>query len=128
MHQFPGGAQLRWFETPSGNNSELRAGIAHLSFLSILPFENGNGRNICAAPKKFRARSPAYLRRPVASAAAIARPWNELRKMVSPSATRCCGSLTVWVAPSLMAETETGQVRIKPRLWVMFDKKLQVHI
>lgn len=37
-------AFLHWFETPDVTDLVLRAGIAHLWFLTIHPFEDGNGR------------------------------------------------------------------------------------
>jgi Fic family protein len=35
---------LDWFNAPSGADGVLRAGIAHLWFVTIHPFEDGNGR------------------------------------------------------------------------------------
>lgn len=35
---------LAWFNTPSSTDSVLNAGIAHLWFVTIHPFEDGNGR------------------------------------------------------------------------------------
>ena len=35
---------LRWFETPDGTDPVLRAGIAHFWFVTIHPFQDGNGR------------------------------------------------------------------------------------
>ncbi len=35
---------LRWFETPERTDPVLRAGIAHFWFITIHPFEDGNGR------------------------------------------------------------------------------------
>lgn len=35
---------LRWFETPDSTDPVLRAGLAHLWFVTIHPFEDGNGR------------------------------------------------------------------------------------
>ncbi|OLV17220.1 Fic family protein [Deinococcus marmoris] len=37
-------AFLRWFETPTPEDPVVKAGIAHLRFLTIHPFEDGNGR------------------------------------------------------------------------------------
>ena len=38
------GAFLDWFNGPSGPEGVLRAGLAHLRFVTIHPFEDGNGR------------------------------------------------------------------------------------
>jgi Fic family protein len=35
---------LEWFEKPDGMDAVLRAGLAHLWFVTIHPFEDGNGR------------------------------------------------------------------------------------
>ncbi|HWA27535.1 MAG TPA: Fic family protein [Lacunisphaera sp.] len=35
---------LKWFETADGTDPVLRAGLAHLWFVTIHPFEDGNGR------------------------------------------------------------------------------------
>jgi len=35
---------LEWFETPAGIDPVLKAGIAHFWFVTIHPFEDGNGR------------------------------------------------------------------------------------
>ena len=35
---------LEWFNTPSSTDPVLRAGIAHFWFVTIHPFEDGNGR------------------------------------------------------------------------------------
>lgn len=37
-------AFLHWFEQPSSEDALLRAGLAHLWFITIHPFEDGNGR------------------------------------------------------------------------------------
>ena len=38
------GAFLNWFNGPAGPEGVLRAGLAHLWFVTIHPFEDGNGR------------------------------------------------------------------------------------
>lgn len=38
------GAFLRWFEAPNDTDPMLRAGIAHLYFITLHPFQDGNGR------------------------------------------------------------------------------------
>ena len=37
-------AFLRWFETPDATDAVIRAAVAHLWFVTIHPFEDGNGR------------------------------------------------------------------------------------
>lgn len=51
------GAFLRWFETQQGLDPVLKAGIAHLWFVTIHPFEDGNGRIARAIADMSLARS-----------------------------------------------------------------------
>lgn len=48
---------LAWFETPSGTDPVIRAGIAHLWFVTIHPFDDGNGRIARAIADMALARS-----------------------------------------------------------------------
>jgi Fic family protein len=48
---------LTWFETPSATDSVIRAGIAHFWFVTIHPFEDGNGRIARAIADMALARS-----------------------------------------------------------------------
>lgn len=50
-------AFLGWFETADGTDPVLRAGIAHLWFVTIHPFEDGNGRVSRAIADMALARS-----------------------------------------------------------------------
>lgn len=50
---------LQWFETRDGNDQVLRAGIAHLWFVTIHPFQDGNGRVSRAIADMALARSEA---------------------------------------------------------------------
>ena len=52
MNQF-----LQWFESPSKVDPVLKAGIAHLWFVTIHPFEDGNGRIARAIADKALARA-----------------------------------------------------------------------
>ena len=51
-------AFLDWFNTASGTDEVLRAGIAHLWFVTIHPFEDGNGRIARAITGRALAHSP----------------------------------------------------------------------
>jgi Fic family protein len=48
---------LRWFETKDGADGVLRAGLAHLWFVTIHPFDDGNGRIARAIADMALARS-----------------------------------------------------------------------
>ena len=50
-------AFLEWFEDKSDVDPVLRAGIAHLWFVTIHPFEDGNGRIARAIADMALARS-----------------------------------------------------------------------
>ena len=51
------GALLDWFEAPPGIDPVLAAGLAHLWFVTIHPFEDGNGRIARAVADMALARS-----------------------------------------------------------------------
>lgn len=48
---------LRWFETPDDTDPLLRAGLAHLWFVTVHPFDDGNGRIARAIADMALARS-----------------------------------------------------------------------
>ena len=50
-------AFLRWFEAPAETDPVLRAGLAHLWFVTVHPFEDGNGRIARAVADMALARS-----------------------------------------------------------------------
>jgi Fic family protein len=50
-------AFLRWFEAEDGTDPVLRAGLAHLWFVTIHPFDDGNGRIARAIADKALGRS-----------------------------------------------------------------------
>jgi Fic family protein len=50
-------AFLNWFETPAGIDPVLKAGLAHLWFVTIHPFDDGNGRIARAIADMALARS-----------------------------------------------------------------------
>src|SRR5262249_30778094 len=50
-------AFLHWFETPNHTDPVLRAGLAHLWFVTIHPFDDGNGRIARAIADMALARS-----------------------------------------------------------------------
>jgi Fic family protein len=56
-------AFLDWFNTPDGADGVLRAALAHLWFVTIHPFDDGNGRIACAITDMALARSEASPRR-----------------------------------------------------------------
>ena len=54
---------LRWFEDPGGLHSLFVAGLAHLWFITIHPFEDGNGRIARAITDLALARSEQFMQR-----------------------------------------------------------------
>lgn len=48
---------LRWFESPSGTDRLFVAGLAHLWFVTVHPFDDGNGRIARAIADMALARS-----------------------------------------------------------------------
>ena len=50
-------ARLQWFEAPAAADPVLRAGLAHLWFVTVHPFEDGNGRIARAVADMALARS-----------------------------------------------------------------------
>ena len=50
-------AFLQWFEAPAAGDPVLRAGLAHLWFVTVHPFEDGNGRIARAVADMALARS-----------------------------------------------------------------------
>jgi Fic family protein len=50
-------AFLHWFETPAGTDPVLKAAVAHLWFVTIHPFDDGNGRIARAVADMALARS-----------------------------------------------------------------------
>jgi Fic family protein len=50
-------AFLEWFERPSSLDPVLKAGVAHFWFVTVHPFEDGNGRIARATADMALARS-----------------------------------------------------------------------
>ncbi len=67
------GAFLAWFETTDSMDMVLRAGLAHLWFVTIHPFEDGNGRIARAITDMTLARSEASPQRFYSMSAQIRR-------------------------------------------------------
>ena len=98
-------AFLDWFNTTSDTNDLLRAGIAHLWFVTIHPFEDGNGRIARAltnmvlgysqdSPVRFYSMSGRMLRRDRTTT----RPWRGPPGEHATSPAGSAGSLVVWEA------------------------------
>ncbi len=65
---------LDWFNRDDGSDLVLRAAIAHLWFVTIHPFEDGNGRVARALADMMPARSEGSSQRFYSMSAQI---WNE---------------------------------------------------
>ncbi len=92
-------AFLKWFESPGETDPVLRAGVAHLWFVTIHPFEDGNGRISRAVADMALARAEGS---PIASTACplrssrrsrtITMPWRRPKRGTSTSRTGWSGS------------------------------------
>lgn len=70
-------AFLKWFNHPDGMDLVMKAGIAHLWFVTIHPFEDGNGRIARAIADLVLARSEGTAQRFYSMSAQIRRERND---------------------------------------------------
>ncbi len=92
-------AFLAWFEEPRTIDGIVHAAIAHLWFVTIHPFDDGNGRIARALADMSLARSEnspqrfySLAARSVTSACNITRRSNRRRRAISASPKDCSGS------------------------------------
>lgn len=103
----PGAAQLpvemarfvHWANTDDSHPALLKAGLAHLWFVTLHPFEDGNGRIARAVGDLFLARADAspsaitaWQGRSSANARLITRCWSKRSSKVWMSRPGCSGS------------------------------------
>jgi Fic family protein len=89
------------------DRSVLKAGLAHLWFVTIHPFEDGNGRIARAIADMALARSEQSSQRFYSMSAqikqehkSITTSWNSTQKGTMDVTPGCSGSWTAWAAPS----------------------------
>jgi Fic family protein len=119
MHQF-----LKWFEADQGMDPVIKAGMAHLWFVTIHPFEDGNGRIARAIADMALARSEHSSQRFYSMSAQIRAERTDYYRMLE---TTQKGELdiTPWLSWFLEcldrafdgADTTLGSVMHKAQFW-----------
>lgn len=102
------GSFLDWFEGGQTLDDVLKAGLAHLWFVTIHPFDDGNGRiaraiadMALARSEKSRKGSTSCRRRSGRSAALITTSWSARRRGRWMSRPGWNGSSAAWAVPSM---------------------------
>jgi Fic family protein len=118
---------LSWFESPGDIDPLLAAGLAHLWFVTIHPFEDGNGRIARAIADMALSRSESSRRRFYSMSAQIGRERKDYYEVLEATQK---GSLDVtrwqtWFLNCLSraiegAHTTLGSVLGKARFWERF--------
>src|SRR6516162_8843027 len=120
---------LRWFEKDNSTDLVLKAGVAHLWFVTIHPFDDGNGRIARAIADMVLARSERSPQRFYSMSAQIRQERKEYYEILE--ATQKGGlDITRWLEWFLeclgrafdRAETILAKVRDKARFWERFAK------
>jgi len=121
---------LRWFETPKDTDPLLTAGLAHLWFVTIHPFDDGNGRIARAIADMVLARAENTGQRFYSLSAQIRHERNEYYRTLE--ATQKGGlDVTHWQAWFLDcmlhaidgAQETLGAVLAKAQFWERFAKE-----
>src|ERR1022692_1570547 len=118
---------LHWFETGSGIDPVLKAGVAHLWFVTIHPFEDGNGRIARAIADMVLARSERSPQRFYSMSAQIRQERSEYYEILEATQKGDL-SITRWLEWFLAclertfdrAETILAAVLSKARFWDRF--------
>ena len=120
-------AFLRWFEQPDALDAVLKAGLAHLWFVTLHPFEDGNGRIARAVGDLALARSEQTSRRFYSLSAQIQQERADYYAILER--TQKAGmDMTEWLFWFLaclqraihQAEDTLSAVMIKARFWERF--------
>jgi len=115
---------LRWFEAESTDDPVIRAGLAHLWFVSIHPFDDGNGRIARAVGDMALARAERSSNRYYSLSAQIQRDRDSYYQLLE-STQKGTMDVTAWLAwflASLLkaverAEVILDEVLVKARFW-----------
>jgi len=123
-------AFLDWFERPGDIDPLLKAGLAHLWFVTIHPFDDGNGRIARAIADMALSRSESSRRRFYSMSAQIRRERDEYYATLEATQK---GETDVtrwqtWFLNCLLraiegAEETLGSVLLKARFWERFAKE-----
>lgn len=123
-------AFLKWFESDDDIDPVIKAGIAHLWFVTIHPFEDGNGRTARAIGDMALARADGMKDRFYSLSSQIEAErkhyYNQLEKQ-----QRATPDITDWLTWFLdclgraitNAETTIGNVLFKAQLWDTINQK-----
>lgn len=121
---------IQWFERPDNIHPLLRAGIAHLWFVTIHPFDDGNGRIARAIADIALARSENNHQRFYSMSAQIRRERNEYYQTLESSqkAEMDITRWQEWFLNCLLCAIENsretlGTVLMKARFWERFAKE-----
>jgi Fic family protein len=121
---------LRWFEQPGDMDPLLCAGLAHLWFVTIHPFEDGNGRIARAVADMALARAEKVGQRFYSMSAQIRRERDEYYKALERTQKGAL-DVTAWqgwfvrcLARAIAGSQEIlGGVLTKARFWERFAKE-----
>lgn len=123
-------AFVNWFESKSDTDSVLRAGVAHLWFVTIHPFDDGNGRIARAIADMALARSDGSKDRFYSMSSEIEREKKQYYLELE-SQQKSGMDITPWLSWFLVcleraidaAETSLASVLRKARLWERVNRK-----
>ena len=118
---------LSWFDNPGDIDPLLTAGLAHLWFVTIHPFDDGNGRIARAIADMVLSRSESSRRRFYSMSAQIRRERNDYYSILE-STQKGCVDVTQWQRWFLGcllraidgAHDTLGSVLAKARFWERF--------
>jgi len=116
---------LRWFENQDDIDPVLRAGVAHLWFVTIHPFDDGNGRIARAIADLALARSEGSAQRFYSMSAQICAGREDYYRMLEMTQKRDDLDITAWLGWFLetldhafdRAEATLATVLRKARFW-----------
>lgn len=120
---------IDWFESDKAQDPVVRAGVAHLWFVTIHPFEDGNGRIARAIAEMALARSDGMPERFYSMSSQIQAERKEYYRQLE-RAQRGGLDITEWLEWFLAcldraiegAETLIGTVLAKARLWQQINR------
>ncbi len=119
---------LQWFNTPPSKQDDLdlviKAGIAHLWFMTLHPFDDGNGRLTRAITERMLAKSEGSAQRFYSLSAQILNRRNEYYKVLerTQKGGRDITSWLVWFLETLIdaliaAQATTDRIMAKASFW-----------
>lgn len=121
---------LTWFESSSGVDPLLTAGLAHLWFVTIHPFDDGNGRIARAISDMALSRSESSRRRFYSMSSQIRRDRNAYHGLLE-STQKGSADITRWqkwflgcLSRAIEGADDTlGVILAKARFWERFAKE-----